>query len=225
MLITGVYQSLFLIIEWFPKYGRGETDAPKDLARICSLWNVNYWKQTALIAPLFQLYLALFAEGLMITTVLLTGKQTAPFSDNPLFAATSPSDFWGRRWNLTIHECLKGGVYKPIRKVGGSKVMAVIGTFAASGLFHEWLLPSVFGDFNYTHGLTLMFFLWQALLVGGEAMWGEYFSGIAKILPRPLRTLLVIMLGIPAGIWFTDCYWRSNFFVHAQLSIPMVRPV
>ena len=35
------------------------------------------------------------------------GYATAPVFLNPLFASTSPSDFWGRKWNLTIHRNLK----------------------------------------------------------------------------------------------------------------------
>ena len=33
-------------------------------------------------------------------------RTVAPFH-NPLFTSRSPSDFWGRKWNMTIHETLK----------------------------------------------------------------------------------------------------------------------
>jgi D-alanyl-lipoteichoic acid acyltransferase DltB (MBOAT superfamily) len=37
----------------------------------------------------------------------LQGYRTvAPF-DNPLFTSRSASDFWGRKWNITIHETVK----------------------------------------------------------------------------------------------------------------------
>ena len=37
----------------------------------------------------------------------LTGFRTMVIMRNPLFASTSVSDFWGRRWNLLISGVLK----------------------------------------------------------------------------------------------------------------------
>jgi hypothetical protein len=33
-------------------------------------------------------------------------RTVAPFH-NPIFTSTSPSDFWGRKWNMTTHEAMK----------------------------------------------------------------------------------------------------------------------
>ena len=38
---------------------------------------------------------------------LLTGIQTKDLTNNPLFGSSSPSDFWGRRWNNVVHKTLK----------------------------------------------------------------------------------------------------------------------
>eukprot|EP00546_Thalassionema_frauenfeldii_P012146 CAMPEP_0178918672 /NCGR_PEP_ID=MMETSP0786-20121207/13954_1 /TAXON_ID=186022 /ORGANISM="Thalassionema frauenfeldii, Strain CCMP 1798" /LENGTH=58 /DNA_ID=CAMNT_0020592403 /DNA_START=719 /DNA_END=892 /DNA_ORIENTATION=+ len=56
---------------------------------------------------------------------------------NPLFTSRSPSDFWGRRWNLLVHSLLKGGIFKPVRKYFSSTV-ATVAAFLASGALHEW---------------------------------------------------------------------------------------
>lgn len=43
--------------------------------------------------------------GLAIS--LLTGKSTITVNDSPLTKSSSPSDFWGGRWNKQIHGLLK----------------------------------------------------------------------------------------------------------------------
>ena len=48
---------------------------------------------------LFQIYLTTFGFGLSFIASL-TGVQLIPFMLNPIFESSSPSDFWGRRWNL-----------------------------------------------------------------------------------------------------------------------------
>jgi hypothetical protein len=93
---------------------------------------------------LFQLYLTTYCEGLTFFWVLTTGYQMKPVMKNPLGGAKSPSDFWGRRWNLLVQSVLKGGVYEPFQKYGYSPMTAVVTTFLASGLFHEWLVDGLF---------------------------------------------------------------------------------
>jgi len=144
-------------------------------------------------------------------------------------------------------------VYKPVRSVGGNKLLAVSATFLASGLFHEWLLPVVFYDVPSIHyGTTLLFFLWQAVLVGIEALLVlalSNFNTITRhpqkkqnkfhpmallsslsfyyhnILPRPLRTFIIIVLGVPLGHWFCDAYVRSDFFTVGAIGLPCFRPI
>ena len=191
--------------------------------------DLQIWYESISYALLFQLHLATFSSGLAVTTMILTGYSTQPFSDAPLQHCTSPSDFWGRRWNNLIHTCLKNGVFKPIRSLGGPTVLAVLATFIASGLFHEWLLPSTMTDYPHTHGLAITFFLWNAMLVATEMMIGtrvnRLFSGIKPYIPRPFITIAVIALGLPVGHWFIDSYMRSNFFMHGQFCFPMILSV
>jgi Membrane bound O-acyl transferase family len=220
LFITGMYQSLLL--ELLP-YGTGPGSTPSHLYTWSALLDLEIWYITLSYGILLQSYLCTFAAGLAMTTVLLTGHETQVFSRAPLFLSTSPSDFWGRRWNLLIHTCLKRGVYQPIRSLGGPAVLAVISAFAASGLFHEWLLPAVMPDYPHTHGTTMAFFLWQALLIVLERTLSPRIRLLG--LPGPLRTMCVIALGLPPAHWFLDSYLRSQFFVHGQWSFPMVRPL
>jgi len=123
---------------------------------------------------------------------------------------------------MAIHECLKNGVYKPVRALGGSPALAITSAFTASGLFHEWLLPHVFDLYPNSHGPTLAFFWWQAALLILE---GTGIGRVAQHWPRPLKTVCVVLAGLPVAHWFVDSYWRSDFFVHAELLFPIVIPI
>jgi hypothetical protein len=165
-------------------------------------------------AVLFQLYLQTFCQGMMFFFSLLCRYQVKPVVNNPVFASTSPSDFWGRRWNLLVHQGLKNGVFKPAHLCGGlSKTAAVTVTFFVSGIVHEWLLialhapmPHQQGQVDHVvsvvYGSQTMFFAWQGLLVSIEAMVGHWpmFMKMDQILPMPVRTALIIATGIPVSI-------------------------
>ena len=189
---------------------------------------------------LIKMYLATYVEGLKLVTTIITGCKVQEIMRNPLLKSKSPIDFWSRRWNLLIHTVLKGGVYKPIRKYYSSTV-AIIGSFLASGLFHEWLVHSIFlpiadqidenGDcpscFYPVYGGTTLFFLWQAGLVAGEIMFGtsKLVKMITANVPGPARTAMVIAMGVPPAAYFCEPYARSDFFVHGQPCIPMILPI
>jgi hypothetical protein len=180
------------------------------------------WKDSAILAILFQLYLTTFGQGLMFVTALITGRKVEKIMDNPMLASTSPSDFWGRRWNLLIHACLKNGVYKPMRSKGASPAVATFAAFIASALFHEWLLKASFAgssahgddDVDIQYGMTTLFFLWQAVLVTVDGLIGnsKLCQTFARLVPvGPLRTACVIMCGLPVAHFFMDSctctYW------------------
>lgn len=230
LFVTGMYQSLFSLFPgYFPSLRR---ELPfEGVGQEWFSWqramDPAQWRDSALYAFLFQLYLTAYGEGLVFATTVLTRRQTEPLMDNPLFESKSPSDFWGRRWNLLIHRGLKNGVYKPVRQQGGAKPLAVLATFVASGLFHEWLLPSVFFDYPNTHGTTTFFFAWQAGLVATEALIGHWtvFKRVSKKLPGVIRTLLVIIAGVPLGHWFCESYVSSNFFLQGQCTFPTILPL
>jgi hypothetical protein len=54
---------------------------------------------------LFQILLTTFGFGLNFLTSL-AGVQQIQMMLNPIFESTSPSDFWGRRWNMVGKHCL-----------------------------------------------------------------------------------------------------------------------
>jgi hypothetical protein len=83
--------------------------------------------------------------------------------------ARSPSDFWGRRWNLAFHQLVRELVYRPCRARGA--VFSTSLAFLASGLVHDAAisLPARGG-----YGLPTGYFLLQGLGVLLErSAWGR----------------------------------------------------
>ena len=148
-------------------------------------------------------------------TELITGKSVIELSDSPMTASTSPSDFWGRRWNALVHLVLKGGVYIPLRKNGFSKMFAALSTFVASGLLHEWVLMALafkgvlLGEDHSSstpkYGYHFAFFVWNGIVLALEGLFHKHpiVQRMKQILPAPIITMLVIMTVLPIGHWFT----------------------
>lgn len=194
-------------------------------------------------AILFQLTLQTYCTGLMFFFSLLCGSEIKPVMNNPVFASRSPSDFWGRRWNLLVHNALKNGVFKPARRYV-SKTAAVAATFLVSGILHEWLLIALHAPMAHqqvdaeqsgsgsqcsncvsvVYGSATIFFAWQGILVSIEALVGHWsmFTKLDKILPMPVRTALIIASGIPFAHYFADPYVRSSFFDHGMVALPTI---
>ena len=135
-------------------------------------------------AALFQSTLTTFAAGMMWIQALVSGYETEDVMNNPVFGATSPSDFWARRWNLLIHDVLKRGCFLPVRRYA-SKTVALTATFFASSLFHEWLQLTVFPtwdhDYSYTEDRNGTIVEETCRIVGRE---GDGFSPVHCYAPK-----------------------------------------
>lgn len=184
-------------------------------------------------ALLFQLNLTCFLEGLATLTSVL-GYQTQEVMHNPVLSATSPSQFWGRKWNMLVHSALKRGVFKPVIKCW-PKAAAVIMTFLASGVLHEWIVVVALSpdkndlDDQYEPKLggSTLFFLWSAVVIILEVAIGHWrmFALMNNVLPRPMITMCVIMLALPLAHWFSDPYIKSGFFADVQVGFALVLPI
>ena len=58
-------------------------------------------------AVLFQQYLTTFMFGIGAAQMIISGIKSVEGMHNPIFTCSSPSDFWGKKWNLIIHGALK----------------------------------------------------------------------------------------------------------------------
>lgn len=237
LFLTGALQSILIPYEDLAVFGTGYEDDEK-LGSWYGTERYFAWQlyaNSALQALFFQMYLTSYFGALVFAFTLLTGYESEAVMDNPLLESQSPSDFWGRRWNLLVHTVLKNGVYKPVRSIPSSRTTAILTTFISSGIFHEWILLTVFASgnggsensFRPIYGSATVFFVWQAVLIGLELTLGKskFFKTISSTLPRPLKTALVVGMGVPPAHFFLEPYVRSDFFIHGAPAFPMIIPI
>lgn len=176
-----------------------------------------------------------------LAVTLFSGYSTLDVNVRPLTASTSPSDFWGRRWNRLVSGGLKRGVYKPFRKHGFSRPFAALATFGASGLLHEYFLAAItFGgneprDPDDSHSLAaphytgghLIFFLWNAVVLVLDGLCRETrpIRLLEKSLPQLLRTALVLMTVLPTAHFFLDQFMSLGVYSGFSLGYPRIIPL
>ena len=190
-------------------------------------------------------------SGTALLASLLTGVSFDDnVTNNPMFCSSSPSDFWGRRWNNLIHTDLKRGVYRPIlRSNSGSKALASLATFCMSGILHEYVWALLFVPNHwqreeekeccpscYCHwwfGKQFVFFGWNGILIVLENVImtvlkskGDYYSSWMccwSYLPLWLRHHLVVVLSLPVGHLFTADMIGSGGARHLEQGIPLIQ--
>jgi hypothetical protein len=86
-------------------------------------------------------FLAISSDALSLA-LAVAGFAPCPTFHQPLTRGTSPSDFWGRRWNLLIHGLFRRSIFQPLRRRGVPAAAAAAGAFVVSGLFHEYCFMS-----------------------------------------------------------------------------------
>jgi hypothetical protein len=118
------------------------------------------------------------------------GVNARPIMDWPI-AATSVSEFWGRRWNTAFRDLAHQFFFRPVvQRFGGG--WAMLAAFVFSGLIHDVAVSLPAGG---GYGLPTLYFLWQAAAVAiersrvGKALglgsgWrGWLFAGVAILGP------------------------------------------
>jgi len=81
--------------------------------------------------------------------------------------ASSPLDFWSRRWNLFYSRWAYRNLVFPLRRVL-RPLPAVAAVFVVSAAFHEYLVLLTLGE---TRGEMTAFFLLQGAAVIAEIWW------------------------------------------------------
>jgi Membrane bound O-acyl transferase family len=122
-------------------------------------WVVRDW--TALIGLGLVVPFGLF--HLMALAWLRAGRHARPIMDRP-FWSVSLTEFWGRRWNLAVHDLMHDLAFRPLLGQWGMRG-AVAAVFILSGLFHELVLSVPAGG---GFGLPTLFFVLQLAAVTFE---------------------------------------------------------
>jgi hypothetical protein len=199
---------------------------------IQSLADLFYWGNLCnsyLMAFLTSLSLEVGSAVVGLLTSLLSGINTVAVNDSPLTKATSPSDFWGNRWNRMVSSGLKRGIFVPLRKASFSRPTAALATFAVSGLIHEHIIIVMSLNIKdqqttpvINHGHQLAFFLWNGTILILEHLLKGHavVTWIQTHFPAPIRTALVILTVLPVAMLFTEAYIDNNFYANYALGFP-----
>lgn len=170
----------------------------------------------AYLLGVLTFYLLSMAFELAALPENLKGYYTQPIFFNPLFTSRSPSEFWGRRWNLMIHRMLKYGAYRPARRYVSS-VGATVVAFVASGLLHDYCWAVIFyppkalrdeatGEcLNCWQPILFKvsaFFVWNGVVLLLERPLARYFAW-TRVLPTPIVSTLVLCTSLPVSHWYT----------------------
>ena len=185
-----------------------------------------------LAAVTIYLFLALVID---IGGVLVLAQGVEPIAgfNNPIFGSSSPSDMWGRRWNLQIHGILKRSCFLPLVKRGVPKQLAGFATFVASAAYHELQFRFTFSG-EYVWGRASLFFLLQGLLCVIEALAYHAIPAVSKAanaVPHALKCIATTLLMIATSELFVAIWREGGMFdasMHSNIQTfrpPASRPV
>jgi len=202
---------------------------------IGDMFSLNQLMNNLLAGLLLSIGLSQSTIGLSLYYALIYRIQTIEVVMNPFFESASPSDFWGRRWNRFIHDTLKNGIFKPVRK-NYSKFTAVAATFLVSGLLHELVNYTLFEKRKYDdtrigielmYGKNMIFFGWNAVLIILEMLIGKWmiFNMIKRTLPKAIVSLMVVMTALPVVHLFVGDWVYGGYFQHVQFGEFIIVPM
>ncbi|CAJ1404105.1 unnamed protein product [Effrenium voratum] len=175
----------------------------------------------------------IFVYGMLATCMLhhrliatLCGFETLQGMNAPLVKSTSFRDFWGRRWNMIIHNLMKRLIFAPLQHGGPlKKNLAGAAAFLVSGLFHEymWLLLHVArpDGSRYVPGKVTAFFMVQFVATAAQVLLKKTPLGLALgNLPAPCQTLLTTLCILPFGPLFLEGVFDMMF--ETTITLPSV---
>lgn len=192
--------------------------------------DIHHLLNNFLAAVLVSLSLSFSLSGVNALVQLVGGFPCEHVVDHPMFFSCSISDFWGRRWNRLVHAGLKNGIYKPVRSLTNSRAIATVTTFFVSGLIHEYVWCVLFYQNRYQQdvyqppfGKSLLFFGWNGILLVLEYAVGEtLWKNMTSTVPRPVVSLMVILMALPVSHLFTGDLIVGGYFQTLELALPMV---
>ena len=190
-------------------------------------WPVAYLATLAdnwLAAVTIYLFLALVID---IGGVLVLAQGVEPIIgfNNPMFGSSSPSDMWGRRWNMQMHGILKRSCFLPLVKRGVPKQLAGFATFVASAVYHELQFRFTFPG-SYAWGRASLFFLLQGLLCVLEALIYRAVppvSAAAKAVPHGIKCIATTLLMIATSELFVSIWREGGMFDAIAMLIATLR--
>jgi len=237
-LLTGLLLSFLVQCSFFPFNSpipvreSSTTDVVENISNILNHIHPGHIMNNLFLAALTSVVLYFGATAQNIVVSVVTGIETKEIADHPLSKSQSPSDFWSRRWNISVGGHLKRGIFKPVRTYY-SKAIAAIATFLVSGLFHEYIIfilacarkeddETFFWTPNY--GNQMSFFAWNGAVLIFESLYGSawIFQWMKHRLPQPIITSLILLTVLPIAHWFTHEYLIVGVYKDFILFVPLI---
>lgn len=211
-------------------------------------WDLLSWKHVGNMYGLAVLTYATLSFGFGLTAL---GEQlkgcyaTEPIFLNPLLTSSSPTDFWGRKWNRMIHILLKHSVFKPSNQFVTTP-WAIFVTFVASGILHEYIWRLMFFRYEkdgpchtdsenvkieqetkdcYVPALFKLtaFFAWNGIVMLLENRLGAIFRPLSSLMPLPLVSTFVLLSALPVSHWYTGDWVHGGYFAQLSLGVWILR--
>lgn len=169
---------------------------------------------------------------------MIKGADVERIFDSPFLLSRTPTEFWTERWNLMTQSLLKTAVFLPLRQHISAK-LAVLGTFVASGLYHEYVWMCTF--YNQKHllegggqcenchefqfGRVTAFFVYTGTLVLLQRPLGRLgpFQWMFKNLPRPVLAHLLLLLHLPVAAWYYGDWIHGGYFHNYSICLFQIR--
>jgi hypothetical protein len=157
----------------------------------------------------FYLQLASVSDVGVLFGTLTSDRLCVEGLWNAPYLATSPRDFWGRRWNVLFRHIFHGLIFLPVAKRLGV-VVGSLAVFAVSGLLHEFLNHIVFHDAS---GENLVFFL----VHGGACLVQSLVQRSQSLRPlcpnnKVLAWFLNAVFFLTTAPFFFGPYCRAGYF-------------
>ena len=222
-----IYTGLLMSLLWHYDWELFELQSSVD-SFDHSLSELISWKHLLnnyFVALILSLGLKQSTAGVSLLYSLGFGYETQDVVLSPMTKSQSPSEFWGRQWNVAVHKGLKNGVYKPTRYMTNSNMMGILAAFVISGVMHEYVNLVIFSrtgiEFKWKY---MLFFGYNACLLFAEHLFGSLHivQDIVSTLPKPLITALVLSVALPVAHLFTGDWIVHGYFDAVMYAEPTI---
>jgi hypothetical protein len=160
-------------------------------------------------AQVLSLFL-LLSTAADATTLLLNLLARKPIDDvwHYPFLATSPRDFWSRRWNRLCRGHFHRVVFTPILRHTGSHSLAAMSVFVLSGLLHDYLNLVAFHQASLANTL---FFTVHGVACSAQVYLEKRYPGL-RSWPKPAAWALNSVFFLATAPIFFWPYVRGRFW-------------